>query len=159
MLLYGMNVQAYPLTMKRNKQLKIFGNYLPAFSLLALLAGSPCFGLKPPVFDGPSDYALFQKVLAPDPERPFQVKLKANPTTWDNIYIRLTTIDHQNKVTIRLTGPGSKVFFDESVEARVFNGEYRIAPETKISKGIYILEVMQNGVVSKHKIIVLPPKP
>ena len=145
--------------MKRNKQLKIIGNYLPAIGILALLAGSTGFGLKPPVFDSQCAYSLFQKESARDPERPFQVKLKANPTTCDNIYIRLTTTDHQNKVKIRLTGRAGKVVLDELVEAQAFAEAYKITPETKLFKGIYILEVTQNSVVSKHKIIVLPPKP
>ncbi|MDN5214042.1 DUF4347 domain-containing protein [Fulvivirgaceae bacterium BMA12] len=119
------------------------------------LFGTSYYRLRQVDFDGQFEYSPVQSVTIEFDGPDLQVSLYPNPTTKDNINLRLVSLNNRNKVKLRLLDMSGKVFLDEFVEIGKFNKDQKIKAHTELHKGIYILEVDQNGIVSKHKVIIL----
>ncbi len=119
------------------------------------LFGTSYYRLRQVDFDGQFEYSSVQSVTIEFDGPDLQVSLYPNPTTKHNINLRLVSLNNRNKVKLRLIDMSGKVFLDEFVEISKFNKDQKIKAHTELHKGIYILEVDQNGIVSKHKVIIL----
>ena len=119
------------------------------------LFGSSYYRLRQVDFDGQFEYSPVRSVNIQHSGRSLEVTLYPNPTTGDNINIRLISTNRRNNVKIRLIDFSGKIFLNEFVDVKKFVRDQRIIPCKKLQKGIYILEVDQNNVVSRHKIVIL----
>ena len=119
------------------------------------LFGMSYYRLKQVDFDERFEYSPVQSVNVEHSRRPMQVTVYPNPTSEENINIRLTTTNKRNKVKLLLMDLSGKVFLNKLVDVKEFAKDYKVIPYEKMHKGIYLLKVDQNNVVSKHKIIIL----
>ena len=118
------------------------------------LFGSSYYRLRQVDFDGQFEYSPVQGVNIQHSGRSLEVTLYPNPTTGDNINIRLISANRRNNVKLRLIDLSGKMFLNKFVDVEKFAQDQRITPCKELQKGIYILEVDQNNVVSRHKIII-----
>ncbi len=119
------------------------------------LFGTSYYRLKQVDFDGQFEYSPIESVNIILDSEQIQVSVFPNPTNDENINIRLLSTNRRNKVKIRMVDLAGKVVVDTAVAGEKFAKDQKIVPDRALKSGIYILEVKQGEVVSKHKIIIL----
>ncbi len=119
------------------------------------LYGTSYYRLRQVDFDGRFEYSNIESVNFTLDKDQIEVSIYPNPTSDDNINIRLLTPNRRNKVKLKMVDISGKLYLDQTVEAEKFSQDIKVIPDRALNSGIYILEVTQDQMTSKHKIIIL----
>ncbi len=119
------------------------------------LYGTSYYRLRQVDFDGQFDYSSVQSVSLTMDNDHIEVSIYPNPTSEDDINVRLLSPNRRNKVKLKMVDISGKIYLEQTVEAEKFSQDLKLIPDRKLTSGIYILEIQQDQMVSKHKIIIL----
>ncbi len=126
-----------------------------AFTDHAPLYGNSYYRLKQVDFDGQFEFSPIRSVTLASNQNQINVSIYPNPTSENNINIRLISTNDRNDVKIRMVDLAGKVVVDKTMAHEKFVTDQKIIADQNLKSGIYILEVKQGENVSKHKVILL----
>ncbi|MDN5204703.1 T9SS type A sorting domain-containing protein [Fulvivirgaceae bacterium BMA10] len=118
------------------------------------LFGTSFYRLRQVDFDGAFEYSNVVSINNPFEARNLVVDFYPNPTSQNEMNLRVITENKENKVFVKLTNIMGTTFFDQSFDPMTFNKDLEIKLRNKINSGIYILVVEQAGQSYKEKIII-----
>jgi hypothetical protein len=106
----------------------------------------------------PARFALasteVEEEINPEQESSFIVHVYPSPTTSDNLYIKVQSIEN-GPVQVRLVDTMGKSLFERSFSKEEAGEGARISPREKLMTGIYILMINQgNGHQRKEKVMI-----
>ncbi len=116
--------------------------------------GKSFYRLKQVDFDGQFEYSNVVSIDNVFVGNRMQVNLFPNPTSANNINLRLTTANKKNKINIRMVGSMGDIYYSESFEPTAFDKDMNIRIGKTMTGGIYILIIEQAGKVFKKKVII-----
>ncbi|MDN5211175.1 T9SS type A sorting domain-containing protein [Fulvivirgaceae bacterium BMA12] len=118
------------------------------------LFGKSFYRLKQVDFDGQFEYSPVVSVNNPFTGNAMRVMVYPNPTSAENINLRVLTGNQENKISIQLIDALGHRFIDEKMSPDAFNEDLIIRANEGLSKGVYFLMVTQNNSVVKQRLIV-----
>ncbi len=118
------------------------------------LFGKSFYRLKQVDFDGQFEYSPVVSVNNPFTGQAMRVMVYPNPTSAENINLRVLTGNQENKISIQLIDALGHRFIDEKMSPETFSQDVIVRPNEGLSKGVYFLMVSQNNNVVKQRLIV-----
>ena len=118
------------------------------------LFGKSFYRLRQVDFDGQFEYSGVVSVDNAFTGQKMQARLFPNPTSQDNVNLRIITANRTNKINVKIVNIHGDVYYETSCDPEVFNEDKNITIGREMSSGIYILLVEQAGEIFKSKVII-----
>ena len=118
------------------------------------LFGKSFYRLKQVDFDGQFEYSPVVSINNPFTGQAMKVMVFPNPTSAENINLRVLTGNQENKISVQLIDALGHRFIDEKMSPETFNQDLILRPEEGLAKGVYFLMVTQHDDVVKQRLIV-----
>lgn len=120
---------------------------------------SPLFGesyyrFRQVDFDGQFEYSPVVRINNAFTGESMKVVIFPNPTSQDNINLRIITQNKENTIHISMVNISGENFYDKTHWASDFSQDNNIAIPGRLKSGIYILIVKQHDQVHRTKLII-----
>ena len=118
------------------------------------LYGESYYRLRQVDFDGQFEYSPIVSIKNAFSGQRMEVTLFPNPTSQENIQLRVITQNKQNTIHISMVDISGNTFYNKTHWATDFAQDKRIAIPSKLKNGIYVLIIKQNEEIFRAKLII-----
>ncbi len=118
------------------------------------LEGLAYYRLRQVDFDGKFDFSNIVSVVVPVTERDFQAYIIPNPTTEDNINLKVVTQNQESKINISMIDLRGNVLVNLVKEPQEISQGIKLETLRNLPAGVYIVLIQQAGISLKKRVIV-----